>query len=456
MACSEKAQERQAATEPAIHGPPPPKPRDQAPSPLRSIVHVTVLDGDLGRRVRGARVRVGVHRARADGLGTARVRLGKRSAYVVQAAAPGYQDGKARIQFRNHPKVTIRIYRPGLQWTMYGNDPARTQTHARIKVRPPFRMVWSRPMGGLLEFPAVADSGVAFVANAWGSVRALLMKDGRLVWRHDIPGGKMASSVAVWQDSVIVHGMDGNVWVLDRYNGRLLWRYAIGAAVESSPLIWRGIDFFGAWNGNVYALDLRTRRMRWVHRTGAKITSSAARYGGTIYIGDYGGRLRALAAGNGRLRWAAGVNGRIYGTPSVAAGRVFVPSSDGNSLTAFSTSGRYLWRVHTGGYVYSSPAVWAGRVYFGSHTGTFYCVSAASGRILWSFSIPARIGGAPTVVDGIVYFSGGRYGMRGLDARTGRLVFRFSDGDYVPVSGAGVKLLLHGYSRLYAVERRRR
>ena len=95
-------------------------------------------------------------------------------------------------------------------------------------------------------------------------------------------------------------------------------------------------------------------------------------------------------------------------------------------------------------------------MYFGSHSGTFYCVSAASGRVLWTYSIPARIGGAPTLVDGVVYFSGGRYGMRGLDARTGRLLFRWPDGDYVPVSGAGMKLLLHGYSRLYAVERRRR
>jgi hypothetical protein len=33
---------------------------------------------------------------------------------------------------------------------------------------------------------------------------------------------------------------------------------------------------------------------------------------------------------------------------------------------------------------------------------------------------------------------------------------RFPDGAFVPVSGNGGRLLLHGFSRLYAVEPRRR
>ena len=36
--------------------------------------------------------------------------------------------------------------------------------------------------------------------------------------------------------------------------------------------------------------------------------------------------------------------------------------------------------------------------------------------------------------------------------RTGRTVLTFPHGDYVPVSGNGMRLLLHGFSRLYAVE----
>jgi outer membrane protein assembly factor BamB len=135
-------------------------------------------------------------------------------------------------------------------------------------------------------------------------------------------------------------------------------------------------------------------------------------------------------------------------------GRVFVPSSTGGSLTAFSTGGRYLWRVGTGSYVYSSPAAWGGRVFFGSYNGSFYAVSASSGRIMWRVGTGGPISGAAVVVDGVAYAGSFSHHIFGVDARSGRVLMRFNHGHYVPVSGNGMRLLFHGYSRLYAVEPR--
>jgi outer membrane protein assembly factor BamB len=433
-------------------------------SPLPRVVHpradrrfpvvVTVVDGDTRRRVRGALVRVGRLADRADRKGNAGFRLKRRAPLVVSVDARGYAARSTRLPFQRHRRVVVRVYRAGLQWPMYGATPARTQSHPAIGLRPPFRLVWSRGLGSLVEFPAVVSDGVAYVGNNQGTVYALSMRNGRVLWRHAVPGGKMASSPAVAGDDLVVHGMDGVVRVLDRRTGGLRFAVRVGSPIESSPIVRDGIDYFGAWNGNVYALDLRSRRFRWVHRDGAKITSSAALAGHTLYIGDYAGRLLALAPGSGRLRWSAGVNGRIYGTPAVWGGRVFAPSSDGGSLTAFTTRGRYLWRVQTGGYVYSSPAVWAGRVFFGSYNGLLYCVSARSGRVGWTVSAGGAISGAPAVVDGVVYAGSFAHRIVGADARTGRVLFRFPHGEYVPVSGSGGRLLLHGYSRIFAVEPR--
>jgi outer membrane protein assembly factor BamB len=141
----------------------------------------------------------------------------------------------------------------------------------------------------------------------------------------------------------------------------------------------------------------------------------------------------------------------VYGTPAVAAGRVFVPSSTGGSLTAFSTRGRYLWRRSTGSYVYSSPAVADGRVFFGSYNGVFYAVRASNGATLWTHDTGGPISGAATVVDGVAYAGSFAHRILGVDTRSGRVVLDFPHGEYVPVSGAGRRLLLHGYSRIYAV-----
>jgi outer membrane protein assembly factor BamB len=98
--------------------------------------------------------------------------------------------------------------------------------------------------------------------------------------------------------------------------------------------------------------------------------------------------------------------------------------------------------------------VWGGRVYFGSHNGVLYCVSARNGTKLWRFASGRPISGAPTVVARIVYFGNTGRRLYGLDARSGRRLLKFRDGNYVPVSGNGGTLLLHGVSRLYAVKSR--
>jgi outer membrane protein assembly factor BamB len=76
--------------------------------------------------------------------------------------------------------------------------------------------------------------------------------------------------------------------------------------------------------------------------------------------------------------------------------------------------------------------------------------------VLWKYPSGRAISGSPVVVAGVVYFSNFYHRIYGLNARSGRNIFRFPDGNYVPVSGNGRLLLLHGFSRLYAVEPRRR
>jgi outer membrane protein assembly factor BamB len=404
--------------------------------------------------VRGASVKLLGATARTNGDGVAGIRVGWRRDLNVTVRARGFSERTVLVPFADNRKATLRIYQPKLQWPMYGATQERAQAQSHIRLRPPFRTVWSVGLGGLIEFPAVVDGGVAYIGNAKATIYAVSMRFGTVIWRHVTPNGKMASSPAVVGREIVYHSMDGHVFVLDRATGRLKWQTAIGSPIESSPIVRHGVDYFGAWNGRLYALDLRTRKLRWTRSLGAKITSSAAIGGSTLYIGDYGGRVWALSPRNGRTRWVRSVNGRVYGTPAVAGGRVFVPSSTGGSLTAYSTGGRYLWRITTGSYVYSSPAVWRGRVFFGSYNGAFYGASAANGRVIWRVGTGGAISGAAAVVDGVAYAGSFAGRIVGVDVRTGRVLIRFSAGQYVPVSGNGMRLLFHGYSRLYAVEPR--
>lgn len=416
---------------------------------------VTILDGDTLKRVKGAQVRIRRRRGVTNKHGVV-VLVGPRRRLEVAVSRHGYTPVRVRVNFmRRHQ--TIRIYQPRLQWPVYGATPARTESQPAIKLRPPFRLVWSRSMGHLIEFPAVVWDGTAYVGNQRSVVRAISMRSGKVSWTHRTPGSpRMASSPAVWGSDLVYNTMGGSVYVLRRSNGKVLWSWYAGAAIEPSPVVRDGIDYFGTAGGDVDALDLRTHKLRWSRSLGAKITSSAALAGSRLFIGDYAGRLWALSPRTGATRWVGQVNGKIYGTPAVSHGRVFVPSSDGDSLTAFTTSGRYLWRDTTGNYVYSSPAVWDGRVFFGSYNGDFYGVSAATGRILWRVYTGGPISGAVVAVDGIAYAGSFSHHIVGVAAGSGRRVLIFPHGEYVPVSGNGARLLLDGFNRLYAVVPRRK
>jgi outer membrane protein assembly factor BamB len=429
----------------------PPLPKIRGP--VRLVV--TVVDGDRNVRVRRAAVRLWGRSASTDSTGVAEIVVPHRQSLNVTVGAQGFSTRTIRENFLASRKVTLRVYRPDLQWPMYGATATRAQTQTHIRLRPPFRVVWSRGLGSLIEFPAVVDDGVAYIGNARATIRAISMRTGKVLWRHDTPSGLMASSPATVGSRLVYHTMRGQVIVLDRATGRRLWESSFGSPIESSPIVQDGVDYFGAWNGRLYALDLRTRRLRWTRSLGAKITSSAAIAGGRLFIGDYGGRLWALSPRSGATRWVGSVNGRVYGTPAVLGRRVFVPSSTGGSVTAFSVTGRYLWRFNTGSYVYSSPAAYGGRVFFGSYNGVFYAVSAASGRTAWTVGMGGPISGAAVVVDGVAYAGSFAHTIVGVDARSGHVLQRFGHGHYVPVSGNGKFLLFHGYSRLYAVEPKR-
>ncbi len=442
-----------AASGPVAEPPAEPDPEPDPPRPQEALI--TVVDGDLGIRVDGAEVRVGREIGAPDVAtrGLVRVPLRRKAPLPVEITAPGYVPKRIRLNFTERRRYTIRIYQERLQWPLYGATRARTQAQPDIELRPPFRTVWSRGVGSLVEFPAVVWEGVAYVNTLRGVLHAISMRDGRVLWRQEI-GTKNASSPAVVperQELLVTTMEPGDFQVRDLRSGELKWSYPTGLT-EPSPVVRDGVAYFAATNGNVYAIDLERREPRWIYAGGAKITSSPSLAGDRLYVGDYAGRVLCLDAATGELRWSTTVGSRVYGTVAVAGGRVLAPDV-GSGFTALSAgSGDVLWRIPTGTYTYASPAVYRGVVYFADYAGTVYAASAESGQVLWRGSAGGSVSGALVVVDGVVYAGSFAGRITGWDWQTGEELLSFPHGEYVPVSGNGGRLLLHGFSRIYAVE----
>jgi hypothetical protein len=129
---------------------------------------VTVVDGDTAKPVVGARV---VARAgQAVSLRGGKAALGvPRRQMSVDVSARGYTARTVRLDFKKRLTHRVQLWRPALQWPMYGANAARTQVQSGIKVRPPFRTVWKRKASGLMEFPAAGRGAPPRRAGARGA-----------------------------------------------------------------------------------------------------------------------------------------------------------------------------------------------------------------------------------------------------------------------------------------------
>ncbi len=349
---------------------------------------------------------------------------------------------------------------PGVAWPMYGYDRARLHYAPMIRLRPPFRRVWTFHGHALLEFPPVVGYGRVYITNFDGRLFAIdadtgqvswSFESGRCGWASPALAGHLVYDAFIGNRECGSHTDDGEVAAFDERSGQLRWLRRIGPT-ESSPLVVHGVVYLGDWNGNVWALDAASGRTRWTARLHGAIKGSVALSGRTLYIGTYAGDVAALDARTGRVLWTSGGHGRIYSSPAVAYGRVYIGSLDGGVYAFGAATGDLLWAHPTGGYVYASPAVWHGRILVGSYDHGFYAFDAATGEARWRFDANGPISGAAAVIDGIVYFS--TFGRRtyALDASNGRQVARWPDGEYSPVVADSTHLYLVGLGRLYALE----
>ncbi len=351
---------------------------------------------------------------------------------------------------------------PGVAWPMYGYDEERLRVAPELRLRPPFRRVWTFHGRALLEFPPVVGYGRVYETNFDGRLFAIDAATGRMDW-------SFASGRCGWASPALAGHLvyetfignrecgsrfdDGEVAAFDERSGQVRWLRRIGPT-ESSPLVSGGVVYVGDWSGKVWALDAVTGRVRWVTALHGAIKGSVARGGESLYIGTYGGDVVALAARSGRVLWTSGGHGRIYSSPAVAYGRVYIGSLDGGVYAFGAATGDLLWAHPTGGYVYASPAVWRGRILVGSYDHGFYAFDAGTGAALWRFDAGGPISGSATVIDGLVYFSTFRRRTFALDASHGRQVATWPDGEYSPVVADATHLYLVGLGRLYALAER--
>lgn len=297
--------------------------------------------------------------------------------------------------------------------------------------------------------PAVLD-GTAFVTDLESTLHAVDVRTGRGVWRlttgplrpfpwgHE-SGDVYASSPAIAEVDgrpLLFFGAgDGHLYAVEPRSGEIVWRLETGGRVRSTPAVAEGTVVVGSADGVVHAADAATGEPRWRHATrGAElrseefgydrrtIQSSPAIADGRVHVGTRDGHLYTLDLATGERLWDADHEGSwINGSPAVAGGRVFAGSSDGRFVHGLdAASGEELWRRESRGIVWTSPIVVDGAVVFAEGAGRIRALEPATGETLWETSLPDDLWSSPVVADGVLYIGTHGGGMYALASGEGR------------------------------------
>jgi outer membrane protein assembly factor BamB len=106
---------------------------------------------------------------------------------------------------------------------------------------------------------------------------------------------------------VYVGSNDHSLYALNAMTGALLWTYATGWHVESSPAVVNGVLYFGSSDYTLYALGARTGALLWSYVTGRSyygIVSSPAVLNGTLYVGSGDGNLYRFSRADDLMGWS--------------------------------------------------------------------------------------------------------------------------------------------------------
>ncbi|HOW85677.1 MAG TPA: PQQ-binding-like beta-propeller repeat protein [Candidatus Aminicenantes bacterium] len=208
-------------------------------------------------------------------------------------------------------------------------------------------------------------------------------------WRFNA-GWTIASSAAPAGETVIFADASGSVRALRVSDGSIVWEFKTDDPIFSTPEAGGGRVVFGGTDGAVYALDARLGTLAWKTVTGGPVVASPRIDGRTVYVGSGDHVFRAIDLATGRPVWSQnGIEGFVEAKPLVAGGMVVFGAWDSllYGLDARTGQAVWTWRGEKPSLFYSPAACWPvaanGRVFAVAPDPWMIALELGSGRELW-------------------------------------------------------------------------
>jgi outer membrane protein assembly factor BamB len=259
----------------------------------------------------------------------------------------------------------------------------------------PLSPAWKTLLDDFVVPPLALDSRRLFVASQDGTLRALELSTGRVLWKVEgVPG-----RVAATDGAVLVRGEDGSVWSLQPRSGALRWKTETGIQGSLAPVL-DGDRALVAGRGFA-ALDLSSGKTLWSDPGGQETTAPPVPAGARVLAGEKDGTLRCRDRASGVALWTLRTGGPLLAPPLVdlARRRLYVGTTDKGIIEVSLDKGRRGWRWTVGADVVFPGLLLPGRVLFDSKEAVLWALGRG-GSVAWRGALPSRPLSGPLMVQG--------------------------------------------------------
>lgn len=359
------------------------------------------------------------------------------------------------------PEATERVAlppaEPVAEWPMEGGPTTHSPGH--IAIGDPIAVAWRASAGSgsghrqrMSAGPVIVGETV-YAADAWATVTAHSLADGRRRWSTDTTpedqgGVALGGGVAVANGVIHAATAAGEVLALKPEDGSITWRVRLPAPARGAPTVAGGRIFVPTTENHLIALSAEDGRRLWTFRGTPQATlpfglPAPAVEGESVIAGFGTGELVAVRASDGRLIWSESLGGvantsladivGITGLPMIDRGRVIAVGLGNSAIAVDLRSGRRLWERNFGGP--SGVAAAGDWIFAVARGGVALALGREDGRIRWVSELdpspeggrrrgePARFG-RPLVAGGRVVVPSSRGELLLLDPANGAVAGR--------------------------------
>jgi outer membrane protein assembly factor BamB len=242
---------------------------------------------------------------------------------------------------------------------------------------------WSARLASpLLDSPAV-DAEHVYLPLRSGSIVALSLVNGRVVWTADLP---IAHGIGV-DGQRLFTATASELVALDASSGSVAWRIPL-SGVTSAPVARSGWVIVGA-DRDLLAFRAGDGRLVWRQRLGATMGAPPVVDGDRIYVAADDRSLLAINILDGRILWRAELTSKCGGV-TVAGDHLFTGCEDNFFYSLDIETGARRWRWRTGADVIAPAAYDGDRVYFASYDNLVRALDFGSGAQRWRHALDSR------------------------------------------------------------------